>query len=505
MNLKFLECFLIITILKKKVNKHYNCIMSEFLYKEIWQETLKEIHNDFKNNNQENQFLLWYNLEYIEDTIDSITVGVSSDFMWKKTVDKGIPEQICNKIKNLTGQPELKLIPKIQNIQISQENNQPTEINTNSEKQKDIQNIQIKKNNQNLEKIKSDNRKNSSLNPEFTFENFITNEGSANHFAYSMAKSVAENPGIKNPILFYGGVGLGKTHLMQAIGNKIIELSNNSKKICYTQTEFFLNEFTMSIMNKTQNSFKNKYRNVDVLLLDDIQFLSNKDGVQEELFYTFEALYGNKKQMVFTCDRPLIEIKNIAERLVSRLGSGMCLNLNMPDYETRKAIIYKKLEKFNIPVSEEIIDFVSKVVETNIRDIEGAITNIVGYQEFLGNTPITVEQAKELIKDYYKAPSSGNISIENIKKVIAEDFNISVKDLIGSKRTNLISYARHIAFYITRNLTELSLSDIGNEFGGRDHSSVINGIKKIEDKIKIDSLLNQKIQQIIKEIKEYKN
>ena len=373
------------------------------------------------------------------------------------------------------------------------------------QKQKDIQNIQIKKNNQNLEKIKSDNRKNSSLNPEFTFENFITNEGSANHFAYSMAKSVAENPGIKNPILFYGGVGLGKTHLMQAIGNKIIELSNNSKKICYTQTEFFLNEFTMSIMNKTQNSFKNKYRNVDVLLLDDIQFLSNKDGVQEELFYTFEALYGNKKQMVFTCDRPLIEIKNIAERLVSRLGSGMCLNLNMPDYETRKAIIYKKLEKFNIPVSEEIIDFVSKVVETNIRDIEGAITNIVGYQEFLGNTPITVEQAKELIKDYYKAPSSGNISIENIKKVIAEDFNISVKDLIGSKRTNLISYARHIAFYITRNLTELSLSDIGNEFGGRDHSSVINGIKKIEDKIKIDSLLNQKIQQIIKEIKEYKN
>ena len=385
------------------------------------------------------------------------------------------------------------------------ENNQSIEINTNSEKQKDIQNIQIKKNNQNLEKIKSDNRKNSSLNPEFTFENFITNEGSANHFAYSMAKSVAENPGIKNPILFYGGVGLGKTHLMQAIGNKIIELSNNSKKICYTQTEFFLNEFTMSIMNKTQNSFKNKYRNVDVLLLDDIQFLSNKDGVQEELFYTFEALYGNKKQMVLTCDRPLIEIKNIAERLVSRLGSGMCLNLNMPDYETRKAIIYKKLEKFNIPVSEEIIDFVSKVVETNIRDIEGAITNIVGYQEFLGNTPITVEQAKELIKDYYKAPSSGNISIENIKKVIAEDFNISVKDLIGSKRTNLISYARHIAFYITRNLTELSLSDIGNEFGGRDHSSVINGIKKIEDKIKIDSLLNQKIQQIIKEIKEYKN
>ena len=379
-----------------------------------------------------------------------------------------------------------------------------------TEEIEDLKNIKenyelIKENNQNLEKIKSDNRKNSSLNPEFTFENFITNEGSANHFAYSMAKSVAENPGIKNPILFYGGVGLGKTHLMQAIGNKIIELSNNSKKICYTQTEFFLNEFTMSIMNKTQNSFKNKYRNVDVLLLDDIQFLSNKDGVQEELFYTFEALYGNKKQMVFTCDRPLIEIKNIAERLVSRLGSGMCLNLNMPDYETRKAIIYKKLEKFNIPVSEEIIDFVSKVVETNIRDIEGAITNIVGYQEFLGNTPITVEQAKELIKDYYKAPSSGNISIENIKKVIADDFNISVKDLIGSKRTNLISYARHIAFYITRNLTELSLSDIGNEFGGRDHSSVINGIKKIEDKIKIDSLLNQKIQQIIKEIKEYKN
>ena len=505
MNLKFLECFLIITILKKKVNKHYNCIMSEFLYREIWQETLNEIHNDFKNNNQENQFLLWYNLEYIEDTIDTITVGISSDFMWKKTVDKGIPEQICNKIKRLTGQPELKLIPKIQNIQISQENNQKTEEKINSEKQKNDQNIQIQKNNPKLEKIKSDNLKNSSLNPEFTFENFITNEGSANHFAYSMAKSVAENPGIKNPILFYGGSGLGKTHLMQAIGNKIMELSNNSKKICYTQTEFFTNEFTHSIVHKTQSAFKNKYRNVDVLLLDDIQFLKNKDGVQEELFYTFEALYGNKKQMVFVSDRPLAEIQNITERLVSRLGSGMCLNLNLPDYETRKAILYKKLEKFNVSINDEIIDFIAKAVQTHIRDLEGALSNIVGYQEFLGNTPITIDQAKELIKDYSKLPSSGNISIENIKKVIAEDFNISVKDLIGSKRTNLISYARHIAFYITRNLTELSLSDIGNEFGGRDHSSVINGIKKIEDKIKIDSILNQKIQQLIKEIKEYKN
>lgn len=479
--------------------------MSEFLYREIWQETLNEIHNDFKNNNQENQFLLWYNLEYIEDTIDTITVGISSDFMWKKTVDKGIPEQICNKIKRLTGQPELKLIPKIQNIQISQENNQKSEEKINSEKQKNAQNIQIQKNNPKLEKIKSDNLKNSSLNPEFTFENFITNEGSANHFAYSMAKSVAENPGIKNPILFYGGSGLGKTHLMQAIGNKIMELSNNSKKICYTQTEFFTNEFTHSIVHKTQSAFKNKYRNVDVLLLDDIQFLKNKDGVQEELFYTFEALYGNKKQMVFVSDRPLAEIQNITERLVSRLGSGMCLNLNLPDYETRKAILYKKLEKFNVSINDEIIDFIAKAVQTHIRDLEGALSNIVGYQEFLGNTPITIDQAKELIKDYSKLPSSGNISIENIKKVIAEDFNISVKDLIGSKRTNLISYARHIAFYITRNLTELSLSDIGNEFGGRDHSSVINGIKKIEDKIKIDSILNQKIQQIIKEIKEYKN
>ena len=479
--------------------------MSEFLYREIWQETLNEIHNDFKNNNQENQFLLWYNLEYIEDTIDTITVGISSDFMWKKTVDKGIPEQICNKIKRLTGQPELKLIPKIQNIQISQENNQKSEEKINSEKQKNNQNIQIQKNNPKLEKIKSDNLKNSSLNPEFTFENFITNEGSANHFAYSMAKSVAENPGIKNPILFYGGSGLGKTHLMQAIGNKIMELSNNSKKICYTQTEFFTNEFTHSIVHKTQSAFKNKYRNVDVLLLDDIQFLKNKDGVQEELFYTFEALYGNKKQMVFVSDRPLAEIQNITERLVSRLGSGMCLNLNLPDYETRKAILYKKLEKFNVSINDEIIDFIAKAVQTHIRDLEGALSNIVGYQEFLGNTPITIDQAKELIKDYSKLPSSGNISIENIKKVIAEDFNISVKDLIGSKRTNLISYARHIAFYITRNLTELSLSDIGNEFGGRDHSSVINGIKKIEDKIKIDSILNQKIQQIIKEIKEYKN
>lgn len=483
--------------------------MSNYIYKEIWEDALNSIKNDYKKQGKEDIFFLWYNLKYIEDTIDTITVGVKTDFMWHRAVEKKIPEQICNKIKKLTGIPTLKLVPKITNEFISDEDNseipqslikKDIEIQNSITKQEEIYRTENKQTNS----FNQETRKNSSLKSEYTFENFITNEGSSNHFAYSIAKTVAEKPGIKNPILFYGGVGLGKTHLMQAIGNKILETSDQTKKICYIQAESFTNEFTNSIVNKKQEAFKNKYRKVDVLLLDDIQFLQNKPGIQEELFYTFEALFANKKQMVFTCDRPLKEIENMTERLVSRLGSGMCLNLNMPNYETRKAILYKKLDKLQISLDDEIIDFIAKIVETNIRDLEGALSNVTGYQEYLGKTSITLEKTQELLKDFYKTPEVGNISVENIKKVVANNFNINVKDLTGSKRTSQIAVARHIAFYLTRNMTELSLSDVGNEFGGRDHSSVLNGVNRIEEKLITDPSLNQQIQHLMKEIKEYK-
>lgn len=475
--------------------------MSEYIYREIWHDTMESIHEEYKSIGQESQFLLWFNFEYIEDTIDTITVGVPSDFMWKKSLDKKIPEKICSKIKELTGQQNLSLIPQIKNIQISdKESVEPEQPKTNENISPKTEKIETQKPKE--EKIKKS--KNPTLDPSFTFENFISNEGSASNFAYKVAVSVAENPGTKkNPILLYGGVGLGKTHLMQAIGNKIQEDLGDSKKICYIQAESFLNEFTNSMVTKSQNAFKNKYRKLDVLLLDDIHFFTNKPAVQEELFYTFEALKNSKSQMVFTCDRPLKEIEQMAERLVSRLGSGMCLNLDLPSYETRKAIVYKKLENSDVLLSEEIIDFIARTIETNIRDLESAITKITGYQEYIPN-PITIEQAQQLLNDFYTNPKVGNISPENIKKVVSETYQVSLKELTGTKRTNQIATARHIAFYLTREMTELSLADIGNEFGGKDHSSVINGIKRIEEKIKTDSNLNQQIQYLKKLVKEYK-
>ncbi|MFC2604068.1 MAG: chromosomal replication initiator protein DnaA, partial [Treponema sp.] len=324
-------------------------------------------------------------------------------------------------------------------------------------------------------------------------------------FAYNVAFSVAEEPGIKsNPILLYGGVGLGKTHLMQAIGNKIFAEKGEKLKICYIQAESFTNEFTNNLRNKTPAKFQSKYRKLDVLLLDDIHFLQKKEGVQNELFYTFEALHKNNSQMVFTCDRPLREIREMADRLVSRLSSGMTIDLQPPNYETRKAILYKKLDILKKSLPEEVIDYIANTVETNIRDLEAALNKILGYSEFIDNK-ITVEIAHQQLKDIYMLQNVGNVSIENIQKVIADNYQISVQELRSKSRAQKYVIPRHIALYISKELTEYTFTELGNEFGGKDHSTVMHACDNIKDKIKTDSSFAQKVNALIKEIKEYKN
>ena len=265
-----------------------------------------------------------------------------------------------------------------------------------------------------------------------------------------------------------------------------------------------MNEFTNSIINKTTEKFKKKYRNLDVLLLDDIQFLNNKNGLQEELFYAFEALHKKHAQMVFASDRPLTEIGNMAERLVSRLGSGMCLDMHVPNVETRKAIIYKKLENQDKALPEEIIDCIARSVETNVRDLESALNKIIAYTEFIGPN-ITVEIVQQQLSNLYSAPGTGNISIENILKVVAENYQITVSDLKGKKRDNKCVIPRFIALYIAREMTEYSFSELGNEFGGRDHSTIMNGYNKISEKIKSDPSLLKKIKILMEEVKKYNN
>ncbi len=482
--------------------------MSEQNYKEVWNEAIKQIHDEYKKNGQESEFKLWFNMEYIEDDINSITVSVASDFLWQSMVKKGNIKRINEKIEQLIGSNTIEIKPLIRNSLISSADSGSSLQEPASPSHSDAANqksTEPKYEFQHYE-LKSAERpaagyKNNTLNEKYTFDSFISGEG--NSFAYNVAVSASENPGERNPILFYGGVGLGKTHLMQAIGNAIANKYGSGKKICYIQAESFTNDFTNSLVTKTQSKFKSKYRNLDVLLLDDIHFLQGKEGTQDELFYTFEALHKNKAQMVFTCDRPIREIQNMADRLISRLGSGMCLDLQPPNYETRRAILYKKLEIEKKSLPSEIIDYISRTVETNIRDLESALNKILGYSEFI-DSKLTIETAQYLLKDIYSAPTAGNVSIGNIQKVVADNYQITVQELKGKKRDKKYVVPRHIALYITRELTEYTFTDIGNEFGGRDHSSIMHAYDNISKKIETDPSLRSKINLMIKEIKECK-
>ncbi len=488
--------------------------MSEYNYKEVWQYAMNQIKDELKKEEKESEFILWFKMEYIEDTIDKISVSVPSDFMWQKMKSKGNVQKVEQTIQQLTGQSKIEIVPffnmqtpsssesqKSDSVEYKIQKNQSTTIR----EEIPAEYSEYKELKEETPKKKKNLPKNSTLNENFTFESFIPGEGSSSKFAYNVAISVAENPGKKaNPILLYGGVGLGKTHLMQAIGNRILENSSGNLKICYIQAESFLNEFTSSLLNRNSEKFKTKYRNLDVLLLDDIHFLQNKQGIQEELFYTFEALHKKNAQMVFTCDRPLKEIQNMADRLVSRLGSGMCMDLQPPNYETRKAIIQKKLELKGKDLTEEVIDYIARTIETNIRDLESALNKVLGYAEFVDSS-VTIEIAQQQLSDIYSEPSVGNISIENIMKVVSENYQISVSDIKGKKRDKKYASARFIAIYIAREMTEYSFTEIGNEFGGRDHSSIMHAYNSIHDKIQTDASFSSRIKILMEEVKKFKN
>ena len=471
--------------------------MSEYNYKEVWNYAMEQISQEYKQLNQEAEFKLWFNIEYVEDTIDTIKVLAPSEFMWNRMVEKGNISKICEKIKEISGQQNITIVSEISNKVISNEPKEEIE-QQKIESTQEVENIQTSKNVE-TKKIIS---KNITLNKNFTFETFIPGEGS--DFAYKAAQAVAEEPGIKyNPILFYGGVGLGKTHLMQAIGNKISELKNDSLKITYLQAETFANEYINSINSKTTDKFKSKYRNLDILLLDDIHFLGGKEGTQEELFYTFNALKAKNAQMIFTCDRPISELKGIKDRLRNRFSNGLCIDITPPNYETRRAILLKKLQLMNTTIPEDVIDFIAKNIETNVRDLESALTKLIGYSELIEKS-ISIEIAQEQLRDIFSSPTAGNISIESIQKVVSDNYQISVSDLKGKKRDKKFTVPRQIALYIAKEITEYTYSELGIEFGGRDHSTVMHSCDKIKELMTTDPTLNSKIKLLIREIKEFK-
>ena len=485
--------------------------MSTFDYSDFWNEAYRLLHEEFAAAQKEQEFILWFNIEYVSSVQGIITLSVPSAFIRDQLQRKNYITMIENKLFEVLGQP-IKTNFIVKPVQIPQQNffqnqNPPLQNqNQQTSYQQPVNNFSQVQNNVStgFQHEPNDSQviakpKHPTLNEKYTFDKFVT--GDNNAFAYNAAISVSNNPGkAYNPLLILGNVGLGKTHLMQAIGNAIY--NNIGGKIIYITAENFTNEFIESINTKSQSKFKNKYRSADVLLIDDIHFLQNKEGTQDELFSTYEALYGANKQLVFTCDRPLSELKNLTDRLRSRFGRGLTVDLNLPDYETRCAILVKKLQEQNQTLPKDVIELIAKNIASNVRDLEACLTKVVAYIELTGQKA-TVESVQHLLRDSFNSSKKENISIEIIQKVVAESYGISWIDLKGKKRTKNIVLPRQLAMYIAKEMTEYSTTEIGSEFGGRDHTTVMHSIDKIKDAIKTDSSLDPYIQGLKRKIEEY--
>ena len=336
------------------------------------------------------------------------------------------------------------------------------------------------------------------LNPRYIFSSFVV--GNSNRMAHAASLAVAESPAqAYNPLFLYGNSGLGKTHLMHSIAHYILD-KNPSTKVLYVTSETFTNELINSIQNNKNEEFRNKYRNIDVLLIDDIQFISKKEGTQEEFFHTFNALHESNKQIIISSDRPPKEIKTLEDRLRSRFEWGLIADIQAPDYETRIAILRKKVDTERLPVGNEVMAFIAKSIVSNIRELEGALTRIVAYAT-LTNQVVSIELAETALKDIFNEKTSIQITPHIIQEVVANYFNIHTEDIQSSKKSKNIAFPRQIAMYLCRKLLDISLPKIGKYFGNRDHTTVIYAVSKIEKSLKKDPSLQQTISELERQIK----
>jgi chromosomal replication initiator protein len=443
-------------------------------YSVFWKETI----NQLKLELSEQEFLMWFNNIYYDSSEEQkIILSVPSSF-YKDQVKQRYLDVIETKLLDLSGNSiKIDMIVKkgaqaaAKPKQVQKQNAVP--------KQKKVH-PQLKK--------------------EYTFENFVIGEN--NSFAANAAIAIAKNPGkAYNPCLIYGGVGLGKTHLIQSIGHSSYQ-DFDTIKIVYITAETFTNEFIQSLHGKNMNKFKNKYRSVDILLIDDIHFLQKKPETQEELFHTFNALYEANKQLVFTCDRPVSELKNLSDRLRNRFERGLNVDLQPPNFETRFAILKKKIEDKKVDIPNDVIELICNNVTTNVRDLESALTKLIAYADLV-NKKITLNIAQQQLKDVFSSPRHSNITVEMIQRVVAEYFGLSHNDLRGRKRTKAIVFPRQIAMFIVREMTELSTTEVGLEFGGRDHTTVMHACQRVDNRMRTDPTLEPTLQHLIKTIKEY--
>ncbi|MDX8363539.1 chromosomal replication initiator protein DnaA [Cytobacillus sp. IB215665] len=336
------------------------------------------------------------------------------------------------------------------------------------------------------------------LNPKYTFDTFVI--GSGNRFAHAASLAVAEAPAkAYNPLFIYGGVGLGKTHLMHAIGHYVIE-HNPSAKVVYLSSEKFTNEFINSIRDNKAVDFRNRYRNVDVLLIDDIQFLAGKEQTQEEFFHTFNTLHEESKQIVISSDRPPKEIPTLEDRLRSRFEWGLITDITPPDLETRIAILRKKAKAEGLDIPNEAMLYIANQIDSNIRELEGALIRVVAYSSLI-NKDINADLAAEALKNIIPSAKPKVITIHEIQKTVGQHYNVKLEDFKAKKRTKSVAFPRQIAMYLSRELTDFSLPKIGEEFGGRDHTTVIHAHEKISKLIQTDSQLQKQLNDINSHLK----
>jgi chromosomal replication initiator protein len=447
-------------------------------YKVFWNEAVHQIGERIS----EQEFLMWFrNMDYLNSRDSEIVVAVPSSFYKDQVTQRYLPS-LENKLFELSGQ-KLQVTFQVQKT-AAQKASEKKEENTKAGPPP-----------------KKKKRAHPQLKQEYNFERFV--RGDNNDFAYMASYAIAKNPGkAYNPCMIYGGVGLGKTHLLQAIGNLAYDEFENVK-IAYVTAETFTNEFILSIKENTIHRFKNKYRSVDMLLIDDVHFLPGKVETQEELFHTFNALYDANKQMVFTSDRPVSELKKLSDRLRSRFERGLNVDLQPPNYETRIAILKKKIEEKNMEIPDAVIELICQNIKTNVRDLEKALTKLIAYAELVNRT-ISLEIAERQLKDFFTDDEYRNVTIDLIQRTIAEYFGLSVNDLKGKRRSKAIAFPRQVAMYIARALTEYSTTEVGLEFGGRDHTTVMHACQRIEERMKTDATLSPTIQYLMRTIKDYR-
>ncbi|WP_018968942.1 chromosomal replication initiator protein DnaA [Rubritalea marina] len=328
------------------------------------------------------------------------------------------------------------------------------------------------------------------LNPLFNFMRFVVGQNS--EFAHAACTAIATGSGVTyNPLFIHGSSGLGKTHLMQAVGNRIVR-ENPEAKVVYRTSEKFTNEFIDSVKKGDLEKFRNRYRKADVLLIDDIQFLAGKERSQEEFFHTFNTLLDLQSQIVLTSDRPACEIKKFEPRLISRFESGLTVEMQPPTMETRVAILQKKMDDWDVKLSDEVVRFVAERIRSNVRRLEGALVRLATFAS-LGSSSIDVDRAESLLRDILREEGSKQVSIDAIQKAVSEHFDIRLADMSSRRRPANIAFARQVAMYLSRKMTQSSLMEIGDAFGGRDHGTVIHAVKKVEQRIQKESLVRDTV------------